>query len=466
MFFNRERELRFLASQCRNDRAALVVLYGRRRTGKTSLLCPFARGRRAVFYVADTASSADQLSAFSRAVFQGVGESALAETTFPDWEAGLRFVASRAADEPLLLLMDEFSYLCDSDRSLPSVIQRLWDAELRHGRLHIVLCGSYVAFIERELLGSKNPLYGRRTGTWRVDPFDFAEARQFFPDQPIDAQLGHYGVFGGIPAYLERPDPHAELGQNIIDAILTRGAPLYDEPRFLLIQELRDPHTYFSICKVIATGRTTPNEIAQGAGLSDRGVASRYLQTLRDLHIIERRVPATERNPERTRRGRYFLQDPYLRFWFRFVLPNVSALEAGDPERVYTSRIEPWLDQHLARSFEEVCLQRLRALDHQDKLVVRYDRIGGWWRGGEEVDLIAVADEGSLLLGECKWSHKSIGLDVLAGLEAKVPKVVKDIKKEPERVQLALFARSGFTAALKRHAEATGVLLFGLEELV
>lgn len=466
MFFNRERELSFLASQCRDDRAALIVVYGRRRTGKTSLIRHFTRDRRAVFYVADTASRSDQLAAFSRAAFQGVGEESLGETRFSDWETALRFVASRAVDEPLLLVMDEFSYLCDSDGSLPSVIQRLWDAELRHSRLHIVICGSYVSFMEREVLGMKNPLYGRRTGTWRLEPFDFAEARLFFPERSVGDQLGLYGVFGGIPAYLERPDPHAEIGQNIIDTILTRGAPLYDEPRFLLMQELRDPHTYFSICKAVATGRTTPNEIAQGAGLSDRGVASRYLQTLRDLHVLERRVPATERNPERTRRGRYYLRDPYLRFWFRFVLPNVSALEAGDPERIYRSRIEPWLEQHLGRSFEEVCLQRLRRLNDEDALPAMYDRIGGWWRGREEIDIAAVSDKGSLLLGECKWTRKPVGLDVLERLKAKVSRVRADMKRQPGDVRLSLFSRSGFTDALKARAAAETVLLFELPDLV
>ena len=465
MFHNRLRELSFLASQCRADRAAMIVLYGRRRTGKTSLLRHFARDRRVVFFVADMASQRDQLAAFSRVVFQSLGESALADTSFPSWEAALRFVASRAGDEPLLLVLDEFSYLCDSDRPLPSIIQRLWDSELRDTRLHLVLCGSYVSFMEREVLGVKNPLYGRRTGTWRLDPFGFVEARLFFPDLTVDDQLGFYGVLGGIPAYLERADPSATLEWNIIEAILKRGAPLYDEPRFLFMQELRDPHTYFSICRAVATGHTTPNEIAQSAGLADRGAASRYLQTLRDLHVLDRRVPATERNPERTRRGRYYLQDPLLRFWFRFVLPNVSVLESGDPARVYHSRVAPWLDQHLSRSFEEVCLQRLWTLNNEDRLPARYDRIGGWWRGREEVDVVAVADRGELLLGECKLSRKPVGLDVLEALQAKIPKVVADLKRTPSKVQLVLFARAGFTPAVVERAGPEQVILLELTDL-
>jgi uncharacterized protein len=413
-----------------------------------------------VFFVADMASRSDQLAAFSSVVFKALGESSLADTTFSSWEAALRFIATRVDEEPLLLVMDEFSYLCDSDRSLPSVIQRLWDSELRHTRLHLVLCGSYVSFMEREVLGVKNPLYGRRTGTWRLNPFEFANARLFFPELAVDDQLSLYGVFGGIPAYLERADPKASLKRNIIDTILTRGAPLYDEPRFLLMQELREPHTYFSICRAVATGRTTPNEIAQGAGLTDRGAASRYLQTLRDLHVLERRVPATERNPERTRRGHYYLMDPFLRFWFRFVLPNVSALEAGEPTHVYHARVAPWLDQHLSRSFEEVCIQRLWALNNERGLLEHYDRIGGWWRGRDEVDVVAVADKGGLLLGECKWSRHQVGIDVLEALQNKAPRVVADLKRAPTALCFALFARGGFTPAVIERAEAGQVVLF------
>jgi AAA+ ATPase superfamily predicted ATPase len=255
------------------------------------------------------------------------------------------------------------------------------------------------------------------------------------------------------------------LDRNIVDKILARGSPLYDEPRFLLMQELRDPHTYFSICRAVASGRTTPNEIAQGAGLSDRGAASRYLQTLRDLHVLERRVPATERNPERTRRGRYVFKDDFLRFWFRFVLPNVSALEMGEPERVYRSRVAPWLDQHLSRSFEDVCAQRLRDLNRGGALPAELDRIGGWWRGRSEVDIVAVADEGALLLGECKWSKNPVGLDVLRSLRAKVQEVAADLKREPTDVYLALFGRSGFTPAVIERAREGEVLLFGPEDL-
>ncbi len=460
-FFNRTDELKFLTKQANDDRAALVVLYGRRRTGKTSLLRHFATGRRSILFVADQESRADQLAAFSRVAFAALAEPGLDGTSFPTWEAALRFVGSRAQESPLFVVLDEFGYLCESEPSLPSVLQRLWDAELRDTRLHLVLCGSYVSFMEKEVLGAKNPLYGRRTGEWLLQPFRFRDARAFCPDRPLDDQVAVYGLLGGIPAYLEHFHADRTIAENVVTELLSKGAALYNEPRFLLMEELRDPHIYFSVCHAVAFGRTTPNEIAQGAGLADRGATSRYLETLREMRVLERRTPVTERNPERTRRGRYRLCDPFFRFWFRFVLPNRSALEAGDPQQVFDSKVAPYLDQHESIAFEEVCEQHLWDLNRRGKLPARYDRIGSWWRGDAEVDLVAVADDGHLLLSECKWSVKPVGTDVYDDLVAKGAIVAQEARASD--VRFALGSRTGFTAAMKRLARKEGVLLFDLK---
>lgn len=465
-FFNRASELAFLSSQARENRAALVVMYGRRRTGKTSLLRRFAEGRDSILFVADQSSRADQLAAFSATTFHALGESGLAGTSLPTWEAALRFLGSRARERPLLLVLDEFSYLCDADPSLPSVLQRMWDAELRDTRLHVVLCGSYVSFMEREVLGAKNPLYGRRTGDWMLEPFAFLESRLFHPNLDVDGQIQVYGILGGIPAWLERWEDQKNLRENVIDLVLRRGAPLRDEPRFLLMEELRDPRVYYSLCRAVAFGSTTPNEIAQAAGLPDRGVASRYLETLRSMRVLERRTPATERNPERTRRGRYRLSDPMFRFWFRFVLPNMSALEAGDPEQVYHSKVEPHLDQHISVAFEEIAAQHLWRLVREGTAPAAYERVGGWWRGEHEVDVVGVSDTtGALLLGECKWSFRKVGIDVLEGLRAKTPAVVADLERPPAEVRYAIWSRSGFTQDLKKMALDKGILLFDLGDV-
>jgi AAA+ ATPase superfamily predicted ATPase len=465
-FFNRTLELQFLNDQTRDDRAALIVLYGRRRTGKTSLLRHFARDRRSVIFVADQGSRDNQLAAFSQVLLDALGETAMTGTVFPSWETALRFAASKASTEPLFLVMDEFGYLCESDPSLPSVLQRLWDAEIRDSRLHIVLCGSYVSFMEREVLGAKNPLYGRRTGEWLLQPFRFRDAREFFPARTPAEQVTIYGILGGVPAYLERFDPEVDIPTNIQARILSMGTPLYNEPRFLMMEELRDPHVYFSVCHAVAFGKTTPNEIAQTAGLGDRSIAGRYMDTLREMRILERMTPITERNPERTRRGRYRLCDPFFRFWFRFVLPNRSALEAGDPKAVLDSRVMPYLDQHVSIAFEDICRQHLGDLNKADALPARYDRIGSWWRADSEVDVVAVGNDGALLMGECKWSVNPVGTDILDQLLRRRAAVESDLDRKPSSVTFAIWARSGFTPELKRRAAREHVLTFDLSDIV
>jgi AAA+ ATPase superfamily predicted ATPase len=464
-FHDRGSELEYLEGQARPDRPALVVLYGRRRVGKTALLRHFAAERRSVFFVADTTSRADQLAAFSATVFRELGETALEETVFPSWEAALRFLAGRAAEAPLLLVLDEFQYLCAGDPALPSIIQRLWDAELQSTRLHVVLCGSYVSFMEREVLGAKNPLYGRRTGEFLLAPLRFRDAQGFFPGVGMADRVTAFGILGGVPAYLERFQVERTIRRNVLAEILSPGAPLYSEPRFLMMEEVRDPRIYFSVCRAVAFGRTTPNEIAQGAGLSDRGAVSRYLDTLRALRLLERRTPVTERNPERSRRGRYRVSDPLFRFWFRFVLPNRSALEAGDPAQVYRAQVAPRLEQHVAIAFEEICEQHLWFLNVEGQLPRAYDRLGGWWRADQEVDLVAVSDSGGLLLGECKWTRRPVGTNVLEALIGKTAAVQADLKSSADEVSYALWSRSGFTPALERRARDAGVLLLDLEAL-
>jgi AAA+ ATPase superfamily predicted ATPase len=269
-----------------------------------------------------------------------------------------------------------------------------------------------------------------------------------------------------MPAWIERWDPRRSVEDNLLDLILRKGAPLREEPRFLLMEELRDPRVYFSLCRAVAFGATSPNEIAQSAGLSDRGVTSRYLDTLRNLRVLERHVPVTERNPERTRRGHYRLTDPLFRFWFRFVLPNTSALEGGDPETVLRTRVLPHLDQHVSPAFEDAARQHLWRLVRAGRAPAPYERVGSWWRMAAEVDVVALSEaDSALLLGEVKWSRNPVGLDILERLVARTPAVVADLACPPADVRYALWSRSGFTPDLVHRAQADGVLLFTTEDV-
>ena len=193
---------------------------------------------------------------------------------------------------------------------------------------------------------------------------------------------------------------------------------------------------------------------------------SPLLATLQGLSLVERRVPATVRNPDRTRRSQYRLQDAFLRFWFRFVLPNRTQLEAKEGEFVWNRKIEPQLAQHVAVAFEDACTEHLYKLHRHGELPAEYDRIGPWWHLHEEVDVVAVADDGPLLMAECKWSTKPVGLEVLEGLVAKMPLVARDLPSPPTRVDYALFSRVGFTDELRREAKSRGVLLATVDDVM
>lgn len=434
--------------------------------GKSALLRRVCEGRRHVYFTADLGSRRDQLTSFSAALAQGLGEPEWTRAVLPSWEDALRLCLDRARGEPLVLVLDELQHLVSSDPALASVLQRLWDVEVTSSRLSIVLCGSYVSFMEHEVLGVKNPLYGRRTGQLLLRPLSFRNAARFFPEWGADRRMTAVAILGGVPAYLQRFDQALDLESNVVASVLGTGAPLFDEPRFLMMEELREPHLYFSICRAIAHGHRRPNEIAQAAGLAERGSLSPYLAALREMRFVDRQVPVTERNPERTRRGLYRLGDPFLRFWFRFVLPNRTALEAGDAGLVWRRKIEPHLAQHVAAAFEEAAREALLERNRMGALPAVYDRIGGWWRGRDEIDVVAVADDGPVLAAECKWASRPVGTNVLRELEAKLAALTADLERPPSRIDLALFSRSGFTPELEEEAARRSLLLVGVGEML
>jgi AAA+ ATPase superfamily predicted ATPase len=296
--------------------------------------------------------------------------------------------------------------------------------------------------MEETVLGYKAPLYGRRTAQYLLEPLEFLDAQHFFPFYSPKDRLCAYAVFGGTPAYLQTIQPEQSLEANILEGILERGSILYDEVRFILQQELREPRNYFAVLQAIASGNTRQNEIKQAAGLDN---IAPYLDTLQQLHLVERIVPVTETQPHKSRRGIYRLKDNFLRFWFRFVLPNRSQLERGSKEMVFESAIQPEMDHFAAPIFEQACQQYFWRAGLEEKLPFTPKRIGGWWQANQEVDIV-VLGETQLMLVECKWSNRAVGLDILENLEAKTKAIQKEAGKQ--RVLYGLCSRSGFTEQL------------------
>ncbi len=452
MFVNRVTELSLLEKYHASNQAELFVLYGRRRVGKTELLTHFCEGKRAIFFVADQVSESvlrASLSGVVNAALFGPGQVGAVYNT---WDDLFTTLARQSQSERLVVILDEFPYMVAAHPPLASILQRFWDQVLKNTQIMLILCGSYIGMMEETVLGYKAPLYGRRTAQYLLEPLDFFDAQFFFEKYKPDDRLRTYAVYGGTPAYLRTIRSGQTLETNILNGILERGSLLYDEVRFLLQQELREPRNYYAVLQAIAAGNTRPNEIKQATGLES---ITAYLETLQQLHLVERCVPVTETQPHKSRRGIYRLKDNFLRFWFRFVLPNWSQLERGAKSVVWESAIVPELDHFSASIFEQVCQQYFWREGLAGRLPFVPEKVGSWWQANQEIDLVLLG-AGNVMLVECKWASRPVGIDVLRELEEKASAVMHEVIGK--KITYALCSRSGFTKQLDELAGERGDL--------
>jgi hypothetical protein len=446
MFVNRQHELKSL-QRILSKAPALLVLYGRRRVGKTELLKHYYRNRPHVYYRGDLGSSTGHVHALSARLGEHLKDDFLRSQSVADWRGLLEYLRTRQTS--LDLVLDEFPYLVEAEPALPSLIQSAWDQGWREGPIRLTLCGSSVGFMEREVLAERSPLFGRRTAQMRLRPLSFWDAREFCPHLALPEQVEVYACFGGVPAYLQRLGD-STLFEALERELLDPSSYLYEEPRFLLQQELREPRNYFSLLTSIARGATRLNEIAQDAGVSS-SFASRYLDTLMGLELTRRVVPATEKIPERSRKGLYRINDPFLRFWFRFVQGSQSELEMGHRTRVMERKIRPGLPSFVAMTFEDICREWVA----RGASGFTPDRVGAWWTGDAEIDVVAYDDQ-TALFGECKWTNQPVGASEVEKLRERAAFVNQLSGHKPI---YAVFSKSGF-GRLGRD-----VLQVGLEDL-
>ena len=451
-FVDRDLELDQLTDCYESETAEFVVIYGRRRLGKSELVRQSIADRNdAVYYQSVESTAPNQLEQFVDA----------ATAQFPslrnvrrDWEALLEALGR----EDAIVVIDEFPFLLDEDESLPSRIQRVWDTELQETGLTLVLVGSSISVMEDKVLSGSAPLYGRRTATIDLGPLSVADTRQFVPEYDAGTAISVWSIFGGTPYYLQTIDPDQSLGTNVQQAILSERGLLYSEPEFLLRTELRQPNTYFSILRALAHGRRTPNEIAGMAGV-DSGSLSTYLQKLRRLRLVERHIPVTE-SPTASKRGRYRIAAPLFRFWFRFVYGNQDQLRILD-EDAYDELVAPELADYVSPLFERLCQQAV-----PDLIDRQFRDVGQWWFKEHELDVLGLTNEG-LVAGECKFTSRPVSEGLLADLEWTASEVRWPDGPTDREPLYVLFSRSGYTDDLQNAANTRDdVLLFGLSDLV
>lgn len=459
-FFNRERELAQLEAVWASPGAQLVTLWGRRRVGKSTLLSHFALGKRSVYLYGTRMAEKDILTGLSFQVAEALGDDYLRSAPFPNWESALNYLESRAHAERLLIILDEFPYLCEMTAGLDTLVQRWWDRIHQHANLMLVLAGSGFSFMEG-LTGARGPLHGRRTAQVEVHPFDYFDAASFFPNLVAIDRVRAYACFGGIPAYLRHWDQQRGLVDNVQQTLLAPGHFLFREGEELLRTEFHQEALYASILRAVAVGEERPSDIARAAGRRSADEIFDHLRRLQDLDFLRREVPVTEWERLRTQRVVYRLADPYLRFWFRYVLPYQSFLQLGKAAEVWAREIEPALDEFVSRTtWEEVCIQALWRRLAASKLPTRFSQIGRWWDGKDEIDILGLWRGSVTLAGECKWTSTPIGEGVFATLQQKVLKVTD--QRPPLWV---LASRSGFDSALRHRAQHGGLLLIEPQDL-
>lgn len=405
-FIGREAEFRLLETEYESNRGAFVPIYGRRRVGKSELILRFLSKRRGIYFLGKRAPAAMQIREFLEEAAAVLGESILTSVSTENWKTAIDAVVSLwRAPEKLVLCFDEFQWIVEQSPELPSVLQDLWDSRWKNSnKVMLILCGSYVGFMEREVLGKKSPLFGRRTTQIKLGPFGYREAALFHPNYSRIDQARTYFICGGLPMYLSGFSPKRSVESNITDAILTEFAPLRYEPDFLLREELREVPVYYSILMTMAQGAVTAAEISRQTGISDR-VLQYYFKTLLELGYICRRYPLTGKQPV-ARHVHYEIDDPLLRFWFRFVYPNTSFLAQMGPTRTLTDRIRPALDAYFGYSFERLCREALPFLYQREGISSAFE-VGQYWSKDVQIDIVGFRHDGVTDLGECKWGKPS-----------------------------------------------------------
>lgn len=456
-FFGRERELQLLDSGYRARGGAFIPIYGRRRVGKTELIRKFLERKPAAVYVAGQRVPARLLlKELLKVAAEALDAPLLAQLSPEGWrEALLAIEGAWRGPSKLVLALDEFQWMVEASPELPAVLQALWDQRWRDsGRVMLLLCGSFIGFMEREVLGRKAPLFGRRTAQMLLRPFGYREAALFHPSYSLVDRARAYFICGGVPLYLKTFDDARSIEMNIVSALLEEYAPLHQEADFLLREELRDVSNYHAVLLALAERPMSLTEIGAAVGLGHN--VQYHLQQLVQLGYVARRQPLSGQRPSK-RMVRYVLDDPLLRFWFRFVGPNQSRLLVPGPQATFSQRIRPQLDAYFGSCFERLCREALPWIYHREGVEAGFE-IGEFWSEDVQLDVVGVRDDGVVDLGECKWGAVRSPRSVATELEGRVARF-------PNPKDATLVRRAFLRAPVKAPPAGTSLRWHSLAEL-
>ena len=460
-FIDRKNELQFLNTEYEKKQSSLIILYGRRRVGKTSLIKEFGRNKDMLYFLATEESEKQNRDMLKEVIAENLKNSLLASITVDNWDILFKTVVQNKSKSKKIIVIDEFQYLGKINSAFPSIFQRIWDEILKDENIMVILCGSLINMMELQTLNYNSPLYGRRTGQIKLKPIPFENYQEFFKKEMSEKELiEKYAITGGIPKYIQSFKEEKEIYQEIKEQIMNKQSYLYEEPNFLLQNEVSEVGSYFSIIKSIAVGNRKLGNIASNLSVNPTSL-SKYLQTLINLDILEREVPITESNPEKSKKGQYRIKDNFIAFWFQFIYPNRAFLELGKDTIVQNKIKTNFIDNHVSFVYEDVCIQKMWNLNASGELGITFDKLGRWWNASEEIDMVGIDSMGEdIIFGECKYYvDKKMDSKVFWNLKEKAKAV--DWKKENRKEKYILFSINGYSEELQELAKTREDLILG-----
>jgi AAA+ ATPase superfamily predicted ATPase len=464
-FVNRTQELALLERLYKEaeKEGQFLVLYGKRRVGKTELIKHFFQNKPHFYYLASRIAAKDQLKTLSEVLADYLEEPLLKNSPFTSWRDLFDFLGKKMQQNktPQILVFDEFPYLVEGESGMSSFFQYGWDECLKQTKTLLILSGSSIGMMYKHALAYSAPLYGRRTSQWFLESFTFHEAKKYFSTIDFEKAFAFYAITGGIPGYLKQFDPQRTLWENIQEKILPKGTLMNSDPELIVSEELNEPQQYLTILKAIGSGRTKFSEIISVSNLAPN-IVTKYIGVLMQLRWVKREVPVTE-DSDNSKKGSYVLADPYLRFYYSFIFPNQSALESMRPD-IFLKKIKEGFPYFISKIYEDTTKEFIQTAMQENKLSTFYE-LGRWWDKNTEIDLVGLnKDENAILFVETKWNTKLLRTDVLENLKQKAQHVTWG--KPGRKEQYALVAKGGFTPELRAQAKTENVLLIQEDKII
>lgn len=447
-FIGRKNELHTLNTEY-NRNSSFVVIYGRRRVGKTTLIKEFLKNKTAFYYLATEELESQSMKRLANVIARTTKNTLLQKIEFTDWLDLFQLIADYKPEEKKVLVIDEFPYLVRTNSAFPSILQNAWDEFLKDSNVMVILSGSLIGMMQKHALSYDSPLYGRRTAQMRLTPLPFTSIYET-QNLPFEQAVEQFALTGGVPKYLDFFEDGRPLEEQLKDAVFSKNGFLYEEPNFLLKSESLTAVNYFSIIKTIADGNHKLGKIASALGQESSSLTP-YLSTLSDLGFIEKRTPITEKNPEKSRKGLYFIADNFLRFWFCYVYPYKGELELDNMQIVLDEIHKDFKEKFVAFAYEDICKDIFAKLCSNNAISFVPSRIGSYWLndydGDTEINVMSVDHQNKqVFAGECKYHTKPVDAPVYFTLKEKVDNASEIRKSFPKyNVIYGLFSKSGFT---------------------